>query len=145
PSLRMVVKVVNSPIIQPLARLEQAVVQMLDLSHQHIHRLESVGLLGQNGPLYLVCAYEEQGSLARQPNLFKRLPGQAVATLVRQIADALHQAHEAGMAHGRLKPENCLLVGPATLHLTDFYQPLLAETEPSFSPLYMAPEQAYDH
>jgi hypothetical protein len=141
---RMVVKVVHSPVIQPLTQLEQAVNQMLSLDHPHIHHLESIGLLGQNGPLYMVAPFQEQGSLARFLAQPRGLPGQVVAGIVRQIADALHSAHEAGVVHGRLKPENCLIVSPATVQVADFYNQLLAEVEPSASPLYMAPEQAYE-
>ncbi len=142
---RMVVKVLRAPIIQPLTLLDKGINQLLTLNHSNVHHLESLGLLGQTGPLYVISPLQEQGSLARLLSQFKRLSSQAAVSIVRQIAEAVHSAHETGIVHGRLKPENCLLAGPATVQVTDFYNQLLVEAEPSFSPLYMAPEQAYDH
>jgi serine/threonine protein kinase len=145
PTPALAVKVLHSPIVQPVSRLEQLVQQLLALQHPGIHSLENVGLLGQDGPLYLVSQRATYGSLARHPALASTLPGQVIVALVRQIAEALHHAHQVGMVHGRLNPANCLLVEPDTIRVSDFYQHLLTETEPTFSPLYMAPEQAYDH
>ncbi|HEY7123242.1 MAG TPA: serine/threonine-protein kinase [Ktedonobacterales bacterium] len=141
---RVIIKVLHPPIIQQLTLLDKAINQLLALNHPQVHRLEGLGLLGQTGPLYIASPFQEQGSLARLLSQFQRLSGQATAAIVRQIAEALHSAHEVGIVHGRLKPENCLLAGPATVQVTDFYNQLLVEAEPSFSPLYMAPEQAYD-
>jgi WD40 repeat protein len=62
---------------------------------------------------------------------------------VGQIAEALQYAHEQGIVHGRLKPENCLLVDANTVCVCDWYQAFLpGELRVILSP-YIAPEQLH--
>jgi eukaryotic-like serine/threonine-protein kinase len=139
---RMLVKVLRTPIAAPLPQLEQGLDQLLSLRHPHVHPLQGVGWTGQGGTLYLLSRYEEQGSLSATAAAAPRLPPLAVASIVRQIAEGLQFAHERHMVHGRLKPENCLLVAPATVQVSDFYRILLPLEARAPSPSYAAPEQA---
>ncbi|HEY7356323.1 MAG TPA: serine/threonine-protein kinase [Ktedonobacterales bacterium] len=138
---KMLVKVLRVPIIQPVAKVEATLEQLVSLRHPHIHPLQGLGWTAQGGSLYLLSSYEEQGSLQYQPAERQRLPPLAVAGLVRQIAEALQYAHERQMVHGRLKPENCLMVAPATVQVCDFYHCLFAREDDAVSPYYVAPEQ----
>ncbi len=138
---KMLVKVLRVPIIQSVARVEALLEQLVSLRHPHIHPLQGLGWTAQGGALYLLSSYEQQGSLQYQPADQQRLPPLAAAGLVRQIAEALQYAHERQMVHGRLKPENCLMVAPATVQVCDFYHCLFAREDYTVSPYYVAPEQ----
>jgi len=60
-----------------------------------------------------------------------------VATWIRQILAALEFAHQHGVLHADLKPENVLLAEDGTLKLTDFAD----SSQPLGTPAYFAPEQ----
>jgi hypothetical protein len=137
----MLVKVLRVPIIQPASRVESALNQLVALRHPHIHPLQGSGWTSPGGALYLLSTFEEHGSLQYQPAERQRLPPLAVAAIVRQIAESLQYAHDQQVVHGRLKLENCLVVAPATVQVSDFYRTLLAREDVAAFPYYVAPEQ----
>ena len=67
----------------------------------------------------------------------------AVGSIVWQIAEALHYAHEHQIVHGRLKLDNCLLVEGGIVQVSDFFYCLLNEPERYATPSFAAPEQFY--
>lgn len=79
------------------------------------------------------------------------LPVRRALSVLRQAANGLHEAHEIGMIHRDVKPENIMLevlpVGDDFVHVLDFG---IVRTEDSVSmtkgflgtPLYASPEQA---
>ncbi|MBU0618413.1 MAG: protein kinase, partial [Planctomycetes bacterium] len=71
-----------------------------------------------------------------------------VVRLVAGVAEGLHHAHEQGVVHRDIKPQNLLLGPDDELHITDFGlarmldEPgLTRSTEMVGTPAYMAPEQ----
>lgn len=71
-----------------------------------------------------------------------------IARLIAEVADGLHHAHEAGIIHRDIKPQNLLLGDDDHLHITDFgLARLLDEPGVTMSfenvgtPAYMSPEQ----
>lgn len=80
---------------------------------------------------------------SRRTRDFKR-----IARLIAEVADGLHHAHEAGVIHRDIKPQNLLLGDDNHLHITDFgLARLLDEPGVTMSfenvgtPAYMSPEQ----
>jgi serine/threonine protein kinase len=135
---RVLVKVLRTLAPGPVSRLQR----LLALRHPHIHPLLQIGWVDQSRKLYLLSPYEEKGSLARSLETGD-LQLQDIASIVLQIAEALQYAHEQQIVHGRLKPENCLLVAPATVQVCDFYRPFWPEQLRAGSSPFTAPEQLY--
>lgn len=137
--VKLLIKVLRLPVIRPLQKVEAYLRQVVSMNHVHIHPLQGLGWAYPEGSIYLLSVFEEHGSL--QQVLRKQLlPPLAIAGFVRQIAEALQHAHERQIVHGRLKPENCLFVAPATLQVCDFYHGIFAQSDYTGSP-YIAPEQ----
>ncbi len=73
-----------------------------------------------------------------------RLPASVAKGIILGIANALRQAHELGIVHGDIKPENILLDETNTPKLTDWEDAILIMEEDNivqYTPGYEAPEQ----
>ncbi len=126
------------------------------LNHPNILPLFDFGEEKVNGTLlaYMVMPYCPDGSLAtwiQQHSENAILPAEDVAHVVRQAADALQHAHDNGIIHQDVKPQNFLLRRTGSrlpdLLLADFgIAKLTLGTSGSSqairgTPIYMAPEQ----
>lgn len=106
---------------------------LLSLRHPHIHPLLHAEWLESHALIALVSTFEEGGSLARYLQTTSSLSAATIVTIIRQIAEALQFAHDHTFVHGRLKPENCLLVAPGLLQVSDFYYSVLVGTARAMS------------
>ncbi|HLY26673.1 MAG TPA: FHA domain-containing serine/threonine-protein kinase [Aggregatilineales bacterium] len=130
------------------------------LDHPHIIKVFEVAF--REGRLFLVMEYIEGGTLRQRLNEHLRerkfLDLREIVSITRQVAQALHYAHEHGIIHRDVKPDNVLLKAvenPATqisgtgAVLTDFglakrvdvVGPITASGELLGTLTYMAPEQ----
>ena len=121
-----------------------------NLTHPHILPLHDSG--EANGFLFYVMPYIEGESLRAKLARQGELPVAEAARILRDVADALAYAHQHGVVHRDVKPDNVLLSGRHAL-VTDFgvakavseatgRQQLTTAGVALGTPAYMAPEQA---
>ena len=120
------------------------------LQHPHVLPLYDSGEAA--GLLYYVMPYVDGLSLREKLAKEGELPIADAVHILRDVADALSEAHKNGVVHRDLKPENVMLRGRHAL-VTDFgvakavseatgRQTLTTAGVALGTPAYMAPEQA---
>jgi hypothetical protein len=138
-----------------LARFEREVRATAELSHPHTVEIYDYGRAG-DGTFYYVM--ELLWGLTLDDLVQKQgpLPAARAVYLLRQVCDALSEAHAAGLMHRDIKPSNIYAARRGGeydfVKLLDFglvkgiartEQPALSRVETVVgSPLYMAPEQS---
>jgi serine/threonine protein kinase len=119
------------------------------LSHPHIVPIYSVDEL--EGLVFFVMAYISGDNLAKRLHDKGVLPVEDVRRVSREVADALAYAHERGVVHRDIKPDNILLdANNGRAMVTDFGIARASEGDNRLTatgmaigtPAYMSPEQA---
>ncbi len=120
------------------------------LVHPNILRVLGGGIV--DGAPYLVMDYAPYGSLRQRHPKGVPIPLKIVLSYVKQVAGALQHAHDHGLIHRDVKPENLLLGWQYEVMVGDFDVMLLAQSTRSQSLKeavgtisYMAPEQIQGH
>jgi serine/threonine protein kinase len=113
----------------------------------HPNILPIYGYGEEDGLSYFVMGLVEGGTLKEQ--MGRPMDPKRAASTIRQVADALHYAHEQGIVHRDVKPANILMSRPDWPLLSDFgiarvLEQKAALTRSAFlgTPHYMSPEQA---
>src|SRR5579872_6913880 len=96
------------------------------LAHPHIVRLLDFDI--QQETPYLVLDYAPNGSLLQRHPKGQQLPLATIVPYVKDIATALHYAHEKNIIHRDIKPENILVGRHGEVLLSDFGIALLSQT-----------------
>ena len=118
------------------------------LRHPHIVAVHEVGRQ-ESGDLYIVSDLIHGVTLADRMTAGPFTPREA-AQLCVQIADALHHAHESGVIHRDLKPQNIMLDSEGQPHIMDFGLAkrdageitMTVDGKVLGTPAYMSPQQA---
>jgi eukaryotic-like serine/threonine-protein kinase len=122
------------------------------ISHPHVVSITDFGILERGQP-YFVMELLEGRTLCSVLRQRGALEPEQVALIARSVASALGAAHEVGVIHRDLKPDNVILLGDATdptrLKVLDFglakllYGSRLTCNDIVYgTPQYMSPEQA---
>jgi serine/threonine protein kinase len=120
------------------------------LQHPHIVPLLTAGQAGEL--FYYTMPFIQGDSLRTRLARERELPITDAVRILRDVTDALAHAHEQGVVHRDIKPDNVLISGKHAV-VTDFgvAKAISAATGPSAltsagvalgTPAYMAPEQA---
>jgi serine/threonine protein kinase len=122
------VKVVREALLDDHAALERFKREsrlLPELVHEHIVRAYGAG--DDNGLLWIAMELLEGTTLRVRIEERGRMPWRESLPIVRQIAAALDAAHERGVIHRDLKPDNVMFVGasskteaPPDIRLLDF-------------------------
>ena len=111
----------------------------------------SVFEVGRDGKHIFIVSELIKGTTLRERIKLKSLDEQQATRLMKTIAEAMHNAHQTGIAHRDLKPGNILLDEQGEPHVADFGLAKLISAEDATqteigavlgTPAYMSPEQA---
>jgi cytochrome c-type biogenesis protein CcmH/NrfG/predicted Ser/Thr protein kinase len=152
---RVALKVLHAPFANDpmvLARFRREANTLAKLDHTGIVRVLDVG--EADGRPWLAMEFVEGESLAARLDRLRQQGGhrddslRRLLEIVTQVAEALHHAHEAGVVHRDVKPNNVLLRGDGRAVLGDFGLAreatdltLTREGTVAGTPYYMSPEQ----
>ena len=152
------VKLIRPEVIRTagtIERFEREVRITATLSHPNTVEIFDYGRT-ENGTYFYVMEYLPGMSLSELVERYGPLPPERAVYLLRQVALALQEAHEAGMIHRDVKPSNIFAARRGGMDdvakLLDFglVKPAVSSTLPHSSdeghilgtPQYMSPEQA---
>ena len=128
------------------ARFQREVQALAKLSHPGIVAIHEMG--NHNRLHFLVMDFVE-GETFEEMLRGQMLSHRRIAEVSRDVALALHHAHDAGIIHRDVKPENVILDPQGRARLTDFgiardetaQEQLTRTGEVVGTPAYLAPEQ----
>ena len=101
-----------------IARFRRELVLARQVTHRNVVRIHDIG--EHEGLRFLTMRYVEGRSLLDLLRAEGSLPVDRAERIVRQLAEALQQAHDAGVVHRDLKPANVLVEADDTAYVTDF-------------------------
>ena len=138
-------RVQDTKFAERFAREAQALAR---LNHSNIVTIHDFGQAG--GFFYLLMEFVDGVNL-RQLLRSRKLEAPEALAIVPAVCEALQYAHEQGIVHCDIKPENLLLDKNGRVKIADFGLAKMlgadssdagfAETQPAGTPQYMAPEQ----
>lgn len=120
------------------------------LNHKNITKVYDAG--DQSGLYYMVMEYVEGESVANIIGATRPLRPEYALTVARGIAEGLGHAHEQGVIHRDIKPDNIMLNLERLVKITDMGLAKTADTSPDMqditlagtiigTPKFMSPEQ----
>lgn len=133
------------------ARFSQEAKAIARLSHGNIVHVYDFGQSGHR--YYLVMEYIDGNTLSDYLSSWyasgKGIPVNQAFSIIQQIGNALDYAHQQGIIHRDIKPDNILITPNGRVVLTDFGIAKIIETTQGLTrtgmamgtPAYMAPEQ----
>jgi eukaryotic-like serine/threonine-protein kinase len=99
-------------------RFRSELVLARQVTHRNVVRIHDIG--ESEGLRFLTMGYVEGKSLGEVLTAGGPLPAERALPIVRQLAEALQAAHDAGIVHRDLKPGNVLLTEEDVAYVSDF-------------------------
>jgi serine/threonine-protein kinase len=93
---------------EAVARFNREAMRGSEICHEHVVEIIDYGETS-NGLVYLAMEYVDGEPLSKLLDREGALPPARAATIATQVADALGAAHERGVVHRDLKPDNIML------------------------------------
>ena len=119
---------------------------IISLNHPHIMRILDFDI--EDNVVFMVMEYAPNGTIRHLYPRGTKIPLAQIVNYVLQVAPALQYAHDHGIIHRDVKPENMLLNAEKEILLSDFGISTIAHTTRSQGTLdivgtvqYIAPEQ----
>ena len=130
-----------------LERFKQEIRLARKITHRNVVRTHDIGEV--DGLYYITMEFVEGQSLKHLIQARGSLPVNVVLTVGKQLCRALEVAHEQGVIHRDIKPQNLVVEPSGTLKVMDFGIARLAKRTEGMTqagmavgtPEYMAPEQ----
>lgn len=114
-ALKVAKSVVGETQLQRFTREARAAAQ---LRHPHIIPVYEYGQI--EGQSYIVYEFVEGETLAFKSKRLGQLTFDSVVDIVREIAEGLDYAHEQGIIHRDMKPDNVMIDPKGGIHIADF-------------------------
>jgi serine/threonine protein kinase/TolB-like protein len=133
---------------QTMQRFKQELLLASKISHKNILRIHDLGDAG--GVKFITMALIEGTDLSGVIEKGGRLPFDRALKFTRQLCSALEAAHNEGVVHRDLKPQNILIDRSDNIYVSDFGLAKSLESEATMmtrtgqilgTPRYMSPEQ----
>jgi tetratricopeptide (TPR) repeat protein/predicted Ser/Thr protein kinase len=103
---------------QLVERFRRELILARQVSHRNVVRIHDIG--ESDGLRFLTMGFVEGQSLLELLERGGPIPVDRTVEIVRQLAEALQHAHDAGVIHRDLKPGNILIAEDGTAYITDF-------------------------
>jgi len=110
-----------------ILRFQQEAKAAARLNHPNIVSIHQVGRQGDQ--YYIVMEYLDGSSLGQRMKSGERNAVETILKWMDQICDGLHFAHEHGVIHRDIKPDNLILLKNGTIKVTDFGIARLEQSE----------------
>lgn len=101
-----------------IARFHREAHSATSLSHPNIVNIYDVG--EEDGIYYMVMEYIDGMTLKKYIQTYGALPVEEVLDIMKQITSAIAHAHENGIIHRDIKPQNILIDSYRQIKVTDF-------------------------
>jgi serine/threonine protein kinase len=133
--------------VNALERFKSEIRLARRISHRNVVRTHDLGDFA--GVYFITMEYVEGTTLKELVKKRGRLPIAATLTVAKQLCRALEVAHEQGVIHRDIKPQNMVVEPDGVLKVMDFGIARLAKRQSGMTeqgmvvgtPEYMAPEQ----
>jgi len=93
---------------------------LIQASLDHPGIAQSLGMDAESDPPYFIVEFIEGNSLRVVLDEQEKLPSATVLSILKQLLSVLEYAHERGVIHQDIKPENILVTEDGVVKLTDF-------------------------